>query len=36
MRALIDEAPERVVMAHGEIARSGGAAYLQRAFAWLL
>lgn len=36
MRALIDEAPERVVMAHGEIARSGGAAFLQRAFAWLL
>ena len=36
VRALIDEQPERVVVAHGEIARSGGAAYLRRAFSWLL
>jgi hypothetical protein len=36
VRALIDEAPERVVVAHGEIVRSGGAEYLKRAFAWLL
>lgn len=34
--ALIDKAPERVVVAHGEIVRSGGAAYLRRAFSWLL
>lgn len=27
--------PERVIMAHGEIARSDGVAYLDRAFAWL-
>jgi len=33
--ALIDEGPERVVMAHGEIVRSDGAAYLRRAFSWL-
>ena len=36
MRALIEKRPERVVVAHGEIARSDGAAYLRRAFAWLL
>ena len=36
MRALIAEGPERVVVAHGEIARSGGAKYLRRAFSWLL
>lgn len=36
VRALIDEGPERVVVAHGEIVRSGGAAYLCRAFSWLL
>ena len=36
VRALIDEEPERVVVAHGEIVRSGGAAFLQRAFSWLL
>lgn len=34
--ALIDENPERVVVAHGEIVRSGGAEYLRRAFSWLL
>lgn len=36
VRALIDSDPERVVVAHGEIVRSGGAAYLRRAFSWLL
>jgi hypothetical protein len=36
VRALIAESPERVVVAHGEIVRSGGAAYLRRAFSWLL
>ena len=36
MRALIDEDPERVVVAHGEIVRSGGGGYLRRAFSWLL
>jgi hypothetical protein len=36
VRALIAEGPERLVVAHGEIARSGGAAFLKRAFAWLL
>jgi hypothetical protein len=36
LRALIDQDPERVVVAHGEIARSGGAACLRRAFSWLL
>jgi hypothetical protein len=36
VRALIDAAPERVVVAHGEIVRSDGAAYLRRAFSWLL
>jgi hypothetical protein len=36
VRALIGQNPERVVVAHGEIVRSGGAAYLRRAFSWLL
>jgi hypothetical protein len=36
VRALIDANPERVVVAHGEIARSDGTAYLRRAFFWLL
>lgn len=36
MLRLIAEKPERVVMAHGEIARENGVDYLQRAFAWLL
>jgi hypothetical protein len=36
MRALIDEGPERVVVAHGEIAWSNGANFLRSAFAWLL
>lgn len=33
---LIAARPERVVVAHGEIARRGGADYLRRAFSWLL
>lgn len=36
VRALIDADPERVVVAHGEIVRSGGATFLRRAFSWLL
>jgi hypothetical protein len=36
VRALINERPERVVVAHGEIMRSDGTAFLQRAFSWLL
>lgn len=36
VRALIEEGPERVVVAHGEIVRGGGAGYLRRAFSWLL
>ena len=36
VRALIDEQPERVVVAHGQIVSSGGADFLRRAFAWLL
>jgi len=35
VQALIGEAPERVVVAHGEIVRSGGADYLRQAFSWL-
>lgn len=36
IRALIEEHPEHVVMAHGEVVRSGGEAFLRRAFSWLL
>jgi len=36
VEALIDCGPDHVVVAHGEIARSGGTAYLRRAFGWLL
>lgn len=36
MLRLIAEGPERVVVAHGEVVRSDGAAFLRRAFAWLL
>lgn len=35
VRALIAAEPKRVVVAHGEMVRSGGAAYLKRAFSWL-
>jgi hypothetical protein len=34
--ALIGEHPERVVVAHGEVVRSDGEAFLRRAFSWLL
>lgn len=36
IRKLIAECPEHVVVAHGEIVRTGGAAFLRRAFLWLL
>jgi hypothetical protein len=36
VRALIDLHPEHVVVAHGEIVRNGGEAFLRRAFSWLL
>jgi hypothetical protein len=36
MKRLIAEDPERVVVAHGKLVRSDGAAFLRRAFAWLL
>ncbi|HEX4693116.1 DUF4336 domain-containing protein [Sphingomonas sp.] len=35
IRALIDEHPEIVVVAHGEVVREGGEAFLLRAFSWL-
>ena len=36
IRALIDKHPEHVLVAHGEIVRTGGEAFLRRAFSWLL
>jgi len=36
VRTLIALEPERVIMAHGQWQRSGGRAYLERCFAWLL
>lgn len=36
IRALLDAHPERVIVAHGEIVRTGGEDYLRRAFSWLL
>ena len=36
IRALINERPEHVVVAHGEIVREDGEAFLRRAFSWLL
>lgn len=36
IRALIALHPEHVVVAHGEIVRSGGEAFLRQAFGWLL
>lgn len=36
IRALINERPEHVVMAHGEIVRAQGEIFLSRAFSWLL
>ena len=35
IRALIDERPEHVLVAHGEIVRAQGEAFLLRAFSWL-
>jgi hypothetical protein len=36
IRALIRQNPEHVVVAHGEVVRSDGEAFLRRAFSWLL
>lgn len=36
IQALIDEQPEHVLVAHGEIVRTDGELFLNRAFAWLL
>ena len=36
IRALIEERPEHVVVAHGEVVRRDGEAFLRRAFSWLL
>ena len=35
IRALIDKHPEHVVVAHGEVVRKDGEAFLRRAFSWL-
>ena len=36
IRALIEEHPVHVIVAHGQVVRTGGEAFLQRAFSWLL
>lgn len=36
VRALIDEGPDHVLVAHGAIVRTNGEAFLRRAFSWLL
>lgn len=36
IRALIALRPEQILVAHGEVVRTGGAAFLRRAFSWLL
>lgn len=36
IRALIDQHPAHVVMAHGEVVTQDGEAFLKRAFSWLL
>jgi hypothetical protein len=36
IRKLIDEHPEHVLVAHGELVTTGGEAFLRRAFSWLL
>jgi Domain of unknown function (DUF4336) len=36
IRALIEKHPEHVLVAHGAIVRTGGEAFLRRAFSWLL
>jgi hypothetical protein len=33
---LIDEHPEHVIVAHGEIVRTNGETFLRHAFSWLL
>ena len=35
IRALIEKHPEHVVVAHGEVVRKDGEAFLRRAFSWL-
>jgi len=36
IRALIEDRPAHVVVAHGELVRTDGASFLRRAFSWLL
>ena len=36
IRALIEQVPEHVVVAHGEVVKADGTAFLRRAFSWLL
>ncbi len=36
VRALIDEHPQHIVVAHGAVVRTDGEAFLRRAFSWLL
>jgi hypothetical protein len=36
VRALIEERPDHVVVAHGEVVRTDGESFLVRAFSWLL
>jgi hypothetical protein len=36
IRALIDQHPEHVVVAHGEVVREDGEQFLRRAFSWLM
>jgi hypothetical protein len=36
IKALIDDRPEHVVVAHGEVVKTGGESFLRRAFSWLL
>jgi hypothetical protein len=36
IRTLIEELPEHVLVAHGELVTTGGEAFLRRAFSWLL
>ncbi len=35
LRRVLDFAPERVIIAHGEMARQDGANFVQKAFRWL-
>jgi hypothetical protein len=36
IRALIERHPRHVLVAHGEVVRTGGESFLLRAFSWLL